>query len=61
MIYLYHSFHVPRLLLNISWLIVRKEIEQQQKDGINLTEIFLEGENEHKFSSNLIKVVYLEN
>lgn len=37
MTYLYHSFHVLRLLLNISWLIVRKEIEQK-KDGINLTE-----------------------
>lgn len=34
MIYLYHSFHVLRLLLNIRWLIVRKEIEQRKMESI---------------------------
>lgn len=59
MIYLYHSCHAAEVIVKYKMASCKKG-NRTKKDGINLTEIYFEGENEHTFSSNLISVVYLE-
>ena len=59
MIYLYHSFHAAEVTVKHK-MADCEERNTTNQDGISLTEIILDSENENKFRSNFISGVCLE-
>ena len=58
MIYLYHSFHAAEVTVKHK-MADCEERNTTNQDGISLTEIILDSENENKFRSNFISGVCL--